>query len=161
MLKNITLITPEWLQKHNIDALILDIDNTLTEHNSFDISPEVSDWINTMKQNNIKLSVLSNNNYARVKPFADKIGVQFVSEGKKPLPTGVKKALKIMDSDKSSTMIVGDQIFTDVLCGNLSKIRVVLLDPISEETQSFLKFKRKIEKLFDLRNKNKTIAKGE
>ncbi|MBP0989806.1 MAG: YqeG family HAD IIIA-type phosphatase, partial [Oscillospiraceae bacterium] len=60
-----------------------------------------------------------------------------------------------------STMIVGDQVFTDVLCGNLSKIRVVLLDPISEETQSFLKFKRKIEKLFDLRNKNKMTAKGE
>ena len=81
-------ITPEFLQKKGIKGLILDLDNTLTTHNN-PVPPKSSlDWIDIMKAAGIKLIIVSNNHAPRVTPFAEQLGLDFVSEGKKPLTFG-------------------------------------------------------------------------
>ena len=44
-------------------------------------------------------------------------------------------------------VVIGDQIFTDILGANLAGMKSILLEPIELETkQKFIAFKRKIER---------------
>ena len=141
------------MQKKHIKGLILDLDNTLTTHNN-PIPPQSSlDWLDSMKSAGIKLMIVSNNHAPRVKPFAEQLGVDFVSEGKKPLTFGYTKAINKMGLEKKNVAAVGDQIFTDVLGSNLKGIRSVFVFPIELETGFWFRVKRKIEKFFLPKNK--------
>lgn len=139
-------ITPEFLRKEGIRGLLLDVDNTLTTHNSPDLSPAVSQWLRDMRDAGMKLMIISNNHRERVHPFADRLGLPFLPDAKKPLSVGVHHCLSLMKLGKEETAIVGDQIFTDVMAGNLSGIRSILLEPIDPGESWFIRFKRRLEK---------------
>lgn len=146
-LERVTDITPDILKKYNITALILDVDNTLSTHHGQILTEGLPEWLKLMKENGIKLTVLSNSKEARVKPFAEKINLPYISLGLKPLPSGYIRALKALGTKRRETAIVGDQIFTDVLGGSLVGVRTILLTPIKLETTWGFKFKRSIERV--------------
>jgi HAD superfamily phosphatase (TIGR01668 family) len=141
-------ITPEFLHKKQIKGLLLDLDNTLTTHNN-PVPPQSSlDWLDKMRAAGIKLMIVSNNHAPRVTPFAEQLGLDFVSEGKKPLTFGYTRAIKRLGLEKRNVAAVGDQIFTDVLGSNLKGIRSIFVFPIKPETSLPFRFKRAIEKAF-------------
>ncbi len=144
-LNRVTDITCEILKKHKITALILDVDNTLSTHHGQVLTDGLEEWLALMRNNDIKLTVLSNSTSKRLEPFAQKIGLDYISLGLKPLPFGYLRALKRLGSDKKSTAIVGDQIFTDTIGGNCVGINTILLTPIKPETSLRFRMKRKIE----------------
>ena len=146
-LERVTDITLDILKKYNISALILDVDNTLSTHHGHILTDGLPEWLQLMKDNGIKLIILSNSKEARVKPFAEKINLPYISLGLKPLPTGYLKALKALGTKRRETAIVGDQIFTDVLGGRVVGVRTILLTPIKLETTWGFKFKRSIERV--------------
>lgn len=146
-LERVTDITLDILKKYNIKALILDVDNTLSTHHGHILTDGLPEWLQLMKDNGIKLIILSNSKEARVKPFAEKINLPYISLGLKPLPTGYLKALKALGTKRRETAIVGDQIFTDVLGGRVVGVRTILLTPIKLETTWGFKFKRSIERV--------------
>lgn len=146
--RHTTDITPEFLKKNNIRGLILDLDNTLTTHDNPQPGEGVLEWLQLMKESGIKLMIVSNNHGPRVKPFADMLGLDFVSEGKKPLTKGFTEAVKLMGLSKKEVASVGDQIFTDVLGANLFGIKMLYVVPIEHEKTTFFKVKRKLEKPF-------------
>ena len=146
ILKRITEITPLILKEQGVEYLLLDVDNTLSTHHGTILIDGLTEWIEATLNSGIKLMVVSNSKEKRIKPFAAKIGLPFVSLALKPLPFGYNKAVKALGADKKKTAIVGDQIFTDVLGGNLIGAKVFLTEPLGRETDSFIKFKRKIEK---------------
>lgn len=143
-----TDITPEFLKTNNIKGLILDLDNTLTTHDNPQPAEGVLDWLQLMKESGIKLMIVSNNHAPRVQPFADMLGLTFVSEGKKPLTKGFSEAVKLMGLSRKEVAAVGDQIFTDVLGANLFGIKMLYVVPIEHEKTTFFKVKRKLEKPF-------------
>ncbi len=143
-----TDITPQILKKLNIEGLILDLDNTLTTHDNPRPAEGVLDWISLMKKSGIKLMIVSNNHAPRVKPFADMLGLEFVSEGKKPLTNGFREAERRMGLPRERLAAVGDQIYTDVLGANLAGIKMLYVVPIEHEKTTFFKVKRKLEKPF-------------
>ncbi|MBO5319615.1 MAG: YqeG family HAD IIIA-type phosphatase [Ruminococcus sp.] len=146
--RRVTEITPDILKKLGIRGLILDLDNTLTTHDNPVPGEGVLDWLDVMKKNNIRLMIVSNNHAPRVKPFADMLGLEFVSEGKKPLTKGFKEAVEKMGIPKKHIAAVGDQIFTDVLGAGLFGVKMLYVDPIEHEKTTFFKVKRKCEKPF-------------
>jgi len=155
-LGKVTDISVELLNKFGIEALILDVDNTLSTHHGQILTDGLPEWLEYMKNNGIKLTVLSNSKEKRVKPFAEKIGLDFISLGLKPLPFGYLRALKALKTKRKNTAIVGDQIFTDVLGGNTVGVKTVLLTPIKPEDGFSFKIRRKIErfifKAFDVKD---------
>lgn len=156
-LDRITDIKASMLAKRGIKALILDVDNTLSTHHGQELTEGLCEWINEMHQNGIKLTVLSNSTNKRLEPFAAKIGLPFISCGLKPLPFGFLRAIKRLGTKRRHTAIVGDQIFTDVLGGNLVGINTILLTPIKPEDTRFFRFKRRLEqKILKRYNINKT-----
>ncbi len=141
-------ITPQKLKELGIKGLILDLDNTLTTHDNPVPSDGILEWLDCMKKNNIRLMIVSNNHPPRVKPFADMLGLDFVSEGRKPLTKGFREASQKMNLPKNQLAAVGDQIYTDVLGANLYGIKMLYVQPIEHEKTNFFKFKRKMEKPF-------------
>lgn len=145
-LDKITDISVDLLNKYNISSLILDVDNTLSTHHGQVLTDGLEDWLELMRQNNIKLTILSNSTNKRLDPFAKKIGLDYISLGLKPLPFGYWRALKALGSKLKNTAIVGDQIFTDTLGGNIVGLNTILLTPIKPETSLRFRMKRRVEK---------------
>lgn len=143
----ITFVTLEFLNEKKLKGLILDVDNTLTHHGSQYIDDKTKEWLELMKETGIKLMIVSNNTYERVKPFADMLELPFVSRGLKPLSKGINEAILKMELEPSEVAVIGDQIYTDILGGNLRKLYTVLVKPFELENNIFFKTKRFFEKM--------------
>lgn len=141
----ITDIEISFLRNNELNGLILDVDNTLTTHDNPVPAEGVIEWIENMKQNDIKLIIVSNNHPPRVKPFADLLGIDFVCEGKKPLSKGFRQATEKLKLPFNKIGAVGDQIYTDILGANLFGIKSLYVSPIEYEKTRFFRFKRKME----------------
>lgn len=146
--KNATHITPDFLREHGIRALVLDVDNTLTTHGSQHLSPEIEQWLALMRENGIKLSIVSNNVEKRVAPFAESIKLEHISFACKPLTKGLRMARERWGIPKSQMALVGDQIYTDGLAAGLYGIPILLVKPMAEDTKATIRLKRKLEKPF-------------
>lgn len=146
-LEKVTDIKIELLKKYGIDAVILDVDNTLSTHHGQVLTDGLEDWLSYMIDGGIKLTVLSNSKRKRVEPFAKKINLPFISLGLKPLPFGYLRAVKSLGTKRKNTAIVGDQIFTDIIGGNAVGVKTVLLTPIKPEDGWSFKLRRKLEKI--------------
>ena len=143
-------ITPAFLKKHGIKGLILDVDNTLTTHDNPVPADGIVEWLDSMKANGIKLIIVSNNDAERVRPFADPLGLDFVSKSGKPLKRGYTAAMQKMGLTEKETAAVGDQLFTDVWGAKVAKIMMLYVKPIELEPKKkrFIRFKRVLEKPF-------------
>ena len=144
--RRITEITPQFLKNRGIAGLILDLDNTLTLHDAPMAEYGVMEWLDSMRNSNIKMMIVSNNKYERVLPTAKKLNLPFVAKGRKPITSGFTKAKREMNLNKKQIAVVGDQIFTDMICGNLSGMFTILVEPFEDEQHGFLRFKRIIQK---------------
>lgn len=143
--KNVREITLEFLHKNGINALILDVDNTLIDYDK-NLPSETVKWADELKNNDIKLYILSNTNKKeKVKMVAQKLGVEYEFFAKKPLKIGFKKVQKILKEPSEKIAVVGDQIFTDVIGGNRCKMFTILVDPIEEKDIWITMIKRPLE----------------
>ncbi len=157
--RRITDVTAEQLHRMGIKAVLLDVDNTLTTHDSPDLTDEVKIWLSCMQDAGFCLIIVSNNEEARVAPFAEKIGLPFSAHARKPLPSGYRAAARQLGVSLRECIAIGDQMFTDVLGANLTGIPSVLLEPIEPEVeQKLIVFKRKIERLL-MKNKRQSQRK--
>ena len=139
-------IPPDFFERENICALILDLDNTLTTHNNPVPDEGRLQWFLRIKESGLKMIIVSNNHPERVKPFAEFLGLDFVPEGGKPLPRGYNEACRRLGIPKSATAAVGDQIFTDVMGCKTAGIRSIFVFPIEPETGFWFRVKRTLEK---------------
>lgn len=146
LFKKTTNITPDFLAKLGIKNLILDVDNTLATHGNPQPAPGVEEWIKLMRDSGIKLVIASNNYAKRVAPFADRLGLDYVSFSVKPSPLGFSKALKKLGGSTKDTAVVGDQILTDVLGAHLMGMKALMVLAILEEGTLGFKIKRRFEK---------------
>lgn len=144
--ENVTRITPDFLNQRGICGLALDVDNTLTEHGSQHLRPEIEAWLDTMRQNGIKLMVVSNNVEKRVAPFAEAIGLVHTSFACKPMPHGLRAARKKWGLKKSQLALVGDQIYTDALAAGLYGVTMLLVQPMARDIKPTIRLKRWLEK---------------
>lgn len=148
--RDVTYITTDFLHKHGIKALVLDVDNTLTGHGSQLLSEEVANWLQTIKDAGFKMMVASNNYRKRVGPFAKQIGLDYASFCCKPLPKWWLTAKRKWGLPKNEVALVGDQIFTDVLAGHSAGVKVLMVRPRDDFETTSIKFKRRLEKPFIL-----------
>ena len=136
---------PEFLRQHGITALVLDVDNTLTGDGSQQLDATVQQWLDTMRAAGVRLTIVSNNTAARVRPFADRVGLAWVPLACKPLPVGLAVARRRLGVRKNQMAMVGDQIFTDRLAAGLYGISCLYTMPRGGDHQRGVQFKRRFE----------------
>lgn len=143
--QSIECISPDFLREKGITALVLDVDNTLTGDFSQTLEPSVQKWLDTMRGAGISLTIVSNNTAERVRPFAEKVGLDFVPLAAKPLPPGLMVARRRLGVPRRRMAMVGDQIFTDRLAAGLYGIPCLYTMPRGGDHQKGVQFKRKFE----------------
>lgn len=142
---NVKEITIKFLQENKINALILDVDNTLIDYNK-NLSQEIVTWAEELKAKGIKLYIVSNSNkQQKVKEVAEKLKIEYIFFAKKPLKSGFQKAQKALKEKPQNIGVVGDQIFTDIIGGNRCKMFTILVEPIAEKDIWITMLKRPIE----------------
>jgi len=143
--KHVTDITSEMLYAMKVKGMILDVDNTLSRHGCpipFEGSVE---WTYEMRSAGIKVMIVSNNFKKRVSEFAAKYDLPYLYRAFKPMPKGYKQAMHYLHLPPKEIVVVGDQIFTDILGANLVGMKSILLTPKDLEHSFSFCVRRKIE----------------
>ncbi|MGI5854167.1 MAG: YqeG family HAD IIIA-type phosphatase [Bacillota bacterium] len=135
------------LKKQGIKAIILDLDNTIVEWGATYVSPELTAWVDKLKENGFKLCILSNGMPSRVHLVAQKLGIPGVPRAIKPRRGAFEKALALLETSCDETAVIGDQLFTDILGGNRCSLYTVLTPPLSKREFIYTRIVRIIEKI--------------
>ena len=143
----VTDITVDFLHENNIKGLVLDIDNTLIDFDK-NMIPELENWVANMKENKIKLYILSNTNKVdKVRGVSERLNIPYFYFARKPLKSGFEKVKNELNLEYKNMAAVGDQIFTDVLGANRCKMYSILVKPISKKDIWITLLKRPLENL--------------
>ena len=128
-------------------GVIFDIDNTLVPHGA-PADERAVELFNRLKALGFKTVLLSNNKEPRVKMFFDGVSADYyIYKADKPSRKNYQKAMELIGCNKSNTLFVGDQIFTDVYGANLAEIHSILVKPIHPKEEIQIVLKRIPEKL--------------
>ena len=144
--ERVTEITPQFLQSLGVRALLLDVDNTLATYTSHAPSPGALEWVKAMGEAGFRMIIISNNFKGRVGSFGAVFGLDTLSFALKPLPVGYLRAAKRLRVKPQECVIIGYQIFTDIVRANLCGMKSVLLSPIEPEEGFTFKVRRHFER---------------
>lgn len=144
--KSISEISPSDLKKQGMKGIITDLDNTLVAWNEPDATPDIIDWFKVMEENDIKVTIISNNKESRVRIFSEPLKAPFVHSARKPLKRAFIRAAKEMGLKREEIVVIGDQVLTDVFGGNRAGFHTILVVPIIKTDDKITKFNRKMER---------------
>lgn len=142
----VTDLTPAFLKRLGVNTILLDVDNTIASYTSHEPIEGAVDWARGMVEEGFRVIIVSNNFKKRVEPFAARFGLRCISFAIKPLPFGYLRAKKLLGAACRECVVIGDQIFTDVIGANLCGMKSVLLSPIALEDGITFKMRRYCER---------------
>lgn len=142
----LTDITPEFFLTNHITWAAVDMDNTLTLPNTPQLLPEASLWVEKMRRSGVTLVLVSNNKCARVQPVAEAAGLPYIWRACKPFAFGINRAARLAGQPKAAGAFIGDQLFTDIEAARRARVTAILVDPLVEDREKFVSFKRRLEK---------------
>lgn len=141
-----TVIAPEFLLRLGARAVLLDVDNTIAAYTSHEPVPGAVEWTKDLLRAGLRVVIVSNNYKERVAPFAARFGLPYISFAMKPLPFGYLRASRRMGVEPENCVVIGDQIFTDVVGANLCGMKSVLLSPLELEAGFTFRLRRFFER---------------
>lgn len=111
-----------------VRLVLLDRDNTCIPGGAREAPPEVLSWLARVRSAGIRTCLVSNNTHARsVEASARSLGCDAVAAAFKPAPFAVWAALAKEGVPAEQAVLIGDQLFTDMLAGNLAGVRTILV----------------------------------
>lgn len=134
------------LKSEGYKGLMFDIDNTLVPFDVAHPTNEVIDLFMDLKNKGFKICLVSNNNQIRVFKFNELLKVFAVPKALKPMRRNLRKAMNLMKTEINNSVLIGDQLFTDVWGGNRLGVKTILVKPIHEKEEWITKIKRSTEK---------------
>ncbi|MEA1883107.1 MAG: YqeG family HAD IIIA-type phosphatase [Thermotogota bacterium] len=144
-------------------TIIFDMDNTLARWKEKDLSQDSIDKMKELVAKGYQLFIMSNTRHVeRLRLISQKVGPGMKAFGKvkKPFLTKAKAIMKRESLKNSETLFIGDQLFTDILTGNLLKTYTIKVNPIDLDHEfPVTKFLRKLERIFDRKKEGR--KKGE
>lgn len=146
-LSSVHAIDLDDLAARGIRTLLLDLDNTLLPRDTNVVPDELKAWAAGLRARGFSVCLVSNNWHERVHHVASELGFDLVDKAVKPLPFAFRAALRRSDSQPHEAAVIGDQLFTDILGGNLLGMRTVLVAPLSSTDLPHTLLLRRLEAL--------------
>ena len=135
------------LRSAGVRALLFDIDNTVSPHHSADVVPGMPEWLASVGESGFGIRFVSNNWHADLTDRARALGFSAIGKAKKPLPGGFRRAARELGVPIGACAVIGDQLFTDILGGNLAGAVTVLVDPLTSADMLHTRILRRIERV--------------
>jgi HAD superfamily phosphatase (TIGR01668 family) len=139
-------LTPSRLRAWGIEALMLDLDNTLVVWGRIEPPEEVLAWLEDLRQSGIPVCLVSNTLSRRLGAATVVFDLPAAPGRSKPSADKLRRALRILGTSPERTAMVGDQLFTDVLAGNRLGVPTILTGPLSPYEPLRVRFVRAIER---------------
>ena len=139
-------LTPDWdtrltiaqlslphFTTHGLRAAVIDVDRTLLPGRDVTLPGPVREWM-VEAGRRMQLHLFSNNpSRHRIAAVAEQLGVSFTSGAGKPRRGALRTVVHDFGLPPEAIAMIGDRLFTDVLCGNRMGLYTVLVRPVRED----------------------------
>jgi len=138
----------EWLRERSIRAIISDLDNTLVPWRDYRVADQLAAWFDSLHKEGFKTVILTNARPSpTIKELSTKLNTELVIGARKPVQRFFRLALEKVGAVPAEACVIGDQVFTDVLGGNLIGCHTVLVNRIGNREFAGTRLMRIFEKM--------------
>ena len=148
--KSVKDIPFDELRERGITCALLDFDNTLGPDHATRPTEYSIECIKKVVGSGMSCCLVSNASSGRSSGIAEALGIPCVTYAHKPRPDGINRAMKLMEKNKDEVLMVGDQIFTDVMAGRFAGVYTIMVEKYDKKEIWYVKLKRIPEKLIRL-----------
>ncbi|MDI6712997.1 MAG: YqeG family HAD IIIA-type phosphatase [Anaerosomatales bacterium] len=145
--RSVEHVDPDRLRDLGVRAAIVDLDNTLLPRDRDEVPASVREWLARIRDAGIAVCLVSNNWHKRAKEVAGELALPIVTKAVKPLPFAFWKALGLLGVRPRECVVIGDQLFTDVLGGRLVGCLTIMVPPQSSHDLPHTLVLRRLESL--------------
>jgi len=128
--RRLSSISLDDLAARGFRGIIVDLDNTLVGYGEERLALEDAAWIAAARSRDFQICLVSNNFTRRVVRIGRELDVPAIASALKPLPAAFSRALRVMGTRRDQTVVVGDQMFTDVLGAKILGLHAILTQPL-------------------------------
>ncbi|MCR5274471.1 MAG: HAD-IA family hydrolase [Clostridiales bacterium] len=121
---------------------LLDFDNTLAPDHCTEPVDYSYKMVEKMQKEGFSLCLVSNAKSERSKKIADMLKIPCVSYANKPGTSGVFKAMDMIGAGKENTIMIGDQLFTDIAAANKAGIYSIFVERYAKKEVFYVVLKR-------------------
>lgn len=125
-------VSLDMLASAGVRGVVVDLDNTVCAYRRPELAPGVAEWVREARRRGFSLVLVSNNFSERVASVGAQLEIPVVPNALKPLPFAFLRALRLLGTPRRATIVIGDQLFTDVLGAKLVGLRTLLTKPLVE-----------------------------
>ena len=154
----LTDIPGDFFVSQGVRLLMLDFDNTIVPYTTDTPTPLMAAWLKWMTDCDMYVCVVSNSKNDRVQKFCKDHGLHCITRAKKPFRDGIRRCLRKFSCKPEQAILIGDQIYTDVLGGNCCGVKTVLVRSIHNHN-FWLKLRHVAELPFIYFARNRRITK--
>lgn len=133
------------LKELGLRCLFVDIDNTLTLLKDTKLSDAKKAWLDALCQSNIRVFLISNNKGNHIKELSKITQLPSFQFALKPFSRAYKQVETEYHFKPNEIGVVGDQLFTDILGGNMRGYTSFYVSPMAKKDMIFTWLPRRIE----------------
>jgi len=126
--------------------VLLDIDNTLARHGAHQGDDFAREAVRRIRDAGMDCRIISNAATNRARQYAASLELAFTAMANKPSPKALLEACRQSGIPASQTMMVGDQLLTDIAAARRAGCLAILVRPRYEHEAWNVRLKRLIEK---------------
>ena len=145
--KRADVIPYEELKSQGKTCILFDFDNTLGPDHATAPDKYAFDIIAKVRELGFKCCLVSNAKSGRSAGIAEKLDIPCVTYAHKPRPVGIFRAMEKMSATPDETVMIGDQVFTDVIAGRLAGVYTIMVERYSSKEIWYVVLKRPLEKI--------------
>ncbi|SHE94783.1 hypothetical protein SAMN02745164_01475 [Marinitoga hydrogenitolerans DSM 16785] len=137
------------LKNKNYELLIFDFDNTLTTWRSEKLPEDVLNLFEKLSKD-FKILIASNgkdHRFNSIREILNKYNINVMGYSLKPFPFRIKKKIQELNIKPTHAVLIGDQLFTDIIAGNKSGFYTIKVEPLSSKERIITKILRFFEKI--------------
>lgn len=141
------LVDIDELVSHGVSCVLVDRDNTCIPRNTGKAPEAVKMWCDRARDAGLRLFMVSNNFHSKeIAASASELKMDVIDHAMKPFPFALLAAMRRLGVSSAECVMLGDQILTDIIAGNLCGTRTILVRPQCEEDNWYTRIFRMIEK---------------
>lgn len=129
------------------ESVLMDVDNTILTRDTHEVPRDVGVWLARARDAGLDFCLVSNNWHEGVYQLAERLELPIVAKAVKPLPPAFLMALRKIGAKRATTVVIGDQLITDVLGAHFLGMTAYMLQPLVEQDLPHTLMLRHVERL--------------
>ena len=145
--RSLTDIPLEDLVAQGVQAIVLDLDNTLCDPRGDELPKDAVAFCAKAKALGLRGYILSNGARGRAERLAQALGLPCVSRAKKPLRGAYRRALRELGVQPQEAVAIGDQFLTDALGAISMDMALFLVEPRVRRDKLLVRLARPVDRI--------------